>query len=207
MLSAQEARNELKKDPIDRVSDKQIEEMKLAAQMFSVELEEEISEKIEKALLENKIQCSLSYHIFSYTRENYGWWSINDSIQHSYGLFEKDGKLDASAVLEEAFNKMIKKAVSAQVQELKALDYFVTVTYSNEHLSDILLKDNKFEITIEWDIEKPVKEQNELNEVDNQGEVVSASTAWEPSPSEYAQNQSELKELSKKKKKWWERLI
>lgn len=211
MLSAQEAREELEKEPIDRVSDKQLEEMKLATQMFSAELEEEISEKIEKALLANKTQCSLSYHIFSYTREGYSWWNINDSIQHSYGLFEKDGKLDASTVLERAFNKMIKEVVETQADELIELGYFVVVTYSDEHFTDILLKDNNVEITIGWDVKKPMKEQDEEPEqIERRAPYVKASIVEQDDYSKWgtnAQSQSELKELSKKKKKWWERLI
>lgn len=206
MLSAQEARNELKKDPIDRVSDKQIEEMKLVTQMFSAELEEKVTSEIKNALLANKVQCSFSYHVHSFTEQPYNWFN-NHTIQHSYGLFEEDSILHTSTVLERAFNKMIKEVVGTQADELIELGYCVDTTYSDEHFSDILLKDNKIEISIEWGIEKPVKEQDELSEADNQREVVSVSTAWEPSPSEYAQSQSELKELPKKKKKWWERLI
>ena len=57
MLSAQEARDELKKDPIDRISNDMLEEIQLIADMYAVELEEKIQDGIKRALLNNKKSC------------------------------------------------------------------------------------------------------------------------------------------------------
>ena len=219
MLSAQEAREELEKDPIDRISNDMLEEIQLIADMYAVELEEKIQDGIKRALLNNKTKLLIEDDVFLYCLSDKWSFISSENIQNRMDLF-RDTAL--SAIEREAVVESIKEVVSQQTKELRAIGYSVEVEYGDRTgVHNENLKDNNFRICIDW-AEHPVDESDiineeqqtqvrrveyELSDVDNQGEVVSASTTWEPSPSEYAQSQSDLKELPKKKKTWWERLI
>lgn len=219
MLSAQEARDELKKDPIDRISNDMLEEIQLIANMYAVELEEKIQDGIKRALLNNKTKLLIEDDVFLYCLSDKWSFISSENIQNRMDLFRD---MALSAIEREAIVESIKEVVSQQTKELRAIGYSVEVEYGDRTgVHNENLKDNNFRICIDW-AEHPVDESDiineeqqtqvrrveyELSDVDNQGEVVSASTTWEPSPSEYAQSQSDLKELPKKKKTWWERII
>lgn len=219
MLSAQEARDELKKDPIDRISNDMLEEIQLIANMYAVELEEKIQDGIKRALFNNKTKLLIEDDVFLYCLSDKWSFISSENIQNRMDLFRD---MALSAIEREAIVESIKEVVSQQTKELRAIGYSVEVEYGDRTgVHNENLKDNNFRICIDW-AEHPVDESDIINEeqqtqvrrveyklsdVDNQGEVVSASTTWEPSPSEYAQSQSDLKELPKKKKTWWERLI
>ena len=219
MLSAQEARDELKKDPIDRISNDMLEEIQLIANMYAVELEEKIQDGIKRALFNNKTKLLIEDDVFLYFLSDKWSFISSENIQNRMDLFRD---MALSAIEREAIVESIKEVVSQQTKELRAIGYSVEVEYGDRTgVHNENLKDNNFRICIDW-AEHPVDESDIINEeqqtqvrrveyklsdVDNQGEVVSASTTWEPSPSEYAQSQSDLKELPKKKKTWWERLI
>ena len=168
MLSAQEARNELKKDPIDRISNDMLEEIQLIADMYAV-------------------------------------------------LF-RDTAL--SAIEREAVVESIKEVVSQQAKELRAIGYSVEVEYGDRTgVHNENLKDNNFRICIDW-AEFPVEESDESDIINEEQQAQVRRVEYELNESEsksvykkasvddrVAQSQSELKELPKKKKTWWERLI
>ena len=223
MLSAQEARDELKKDLEDRVKSEVMEEIELAVEMFEAELSECLSDGIKRALQENLESVIHSDTIlYAYNHKHY-YYNDNNDLETKYGFRENGERLHKVekmlflSKIQEVFRKQLGELIELGYDAtLEFLDSTVSVSYNREEK----LKGNVPVLKIYWGIEEDESDiineeqqtqvrrvEYELSDVDNQGEVVSASTTWEPSPSEYAQSQSDLKELPKKKKTWWERII
>ena len=214
MLSAQEARNELKKDPIDRISNDMLEEIQLIADMYAVELEEKIQYGIKRALLNNKTKLLIEDDVFLYCLSDKWSFISSENIQNRMDLFRD---MALSAIEREAIVESIKEVVSQQTKELRAIGYSVEVEYGDRTgVHNENLKDNNFRICIDW-AEHPVDESDIINE-EQQTQVRRVEYELNESESKsvykktsvddrVAQSQSELKELPKKKKTWWERLI
>lgn len=214
MLSAQEARDELKKDPIDRISNDMLEEIQLIANMYAVELEEKIQDGIKRALLNNKTKLLIEDDVFLYCLSDEWSFISSENIQNRMDLFRD---MALSAIEREAIVESIKEVVSQQTKELRAIGYSVEVEYGDRTgVHNENLKDNNFRICIDW-AEHPVDESDIINE-EQQTQVRRVEYELNESGSKsvykkasvddrVAQSQSELKELPKKKKTWWERLI
>ena len=214
MLSAQEARNELKKDPIDRISNDMLEEIQLIADMYAVELEEKIQDGIKRALLNNKTKLLIEDDVFLYCLSDKWSFISSENIQNRMDLFRD---MALSTIEREAIVESIKEVVSQQTKELRAIGYSVKVEYGDRTgVHNENLKDNNFRICIDW-AEHPVDESDIINE-EQQTQVRRVEYELNESGSKsvykkasvddrVAQSQSELKELPKKKKTWWERLI
>jgi|SRR5699024_6856911 len=214
MLSAQEARDELKKDPIDRISNDMLEEIQLIANMYAVELEEKIQDGIKRALLNNKTKLLIEDDVFLYCLSDKWSFISSENIQNRMDLFRG---MALSAIEREAIVENIKEVVSQQTKELRAIGYSVEVEYGDRTgVHNENLKDNNFRICIDW-AEHPVDESDIINE-EQQTQVRRVEYELNESESKsvykkasvddrVAQSQSELKELPKKKKTWWERLI
>ena len=214
MLSAQEAREELEKDPIDRISNDMFEEIQLIADMYAVELEEKIQDGIKRALLNNKTKLLIEDDVFLYCLSDKWSFISSENIQNRMDLFRD---MALSAIEREAIVESIKEVVSQQTKELRAIGYSVEVEYGDRTgVHNENLKDNNFRICIDW-AEHPVDESDIINE-EQQTQV--RRVEYELNESEgksvykkasvddrVAQSQSDLKELLKKKKTWWERLI
>ena len=122
--------------------------------------------------------------------------------------------------LREAIVESIKEVVSQQTKELRAIGYSVEVEYGDRTgVHNENLKDNNFRICIDW-AEFPVEESDESDIINEEQQAQVRRVEYELNESEsksvykkasvddrVAQSQSELKELPKKKKTWWERLI
>lgn len=215
MLSAQEAREELEKDPIDRISNDMFEEIQLIADMYAVELEEKIQDGVKRALLNNETKLLIEDDVFLYCLSDKWSFISSENIQNRMDLF-RDTAL--SAIEREAVVESIKEVVSQQAKELRAIDYSVKIEYrdrTSTHHED--LKDNHFRICMDW-AEHPEEESDESDTKEEQQTQIRAtqykhasvedaqrevSEGW----NEVAQSQSDLKELPKKKKTWWERII
>lgn len=214
MLSAQEAREELEKDPIDRISNDMFEEIQLIADMYAVELEEKIQDGIKRALLNNKTKLLIEDDVFLYCLSDKWSFISSENIQNRMDLFRD---MALSAIEREAIVGSIKEVVSQQTKELRAIGYSVEVEYGDRTgVHNENLKDNNFRICIDW-AEHPVEESDIINE-EQQTQVRRVEYELNESGSKsvykkasvddrVAQSQSELKELPKKKKTWWERLI
>lgn len=214
MLSAQEARDELKKDPIDRISNDMLEEIQLIANMYAVELEEKIQDGIKRALLNNKTKLLIEDDVFLYCLSDKWSFISSENIQNRMDLFRD---MALSAIEREAIVESIKEVVSQQTKELRAIGYSVEVEYGDRTgVHNENLKDNNFRICIDW-AEHPVDESDIINE-EQQTQVRRVEYELNESESKsvykkasvddrVAQSQSDLKELPKKKKTWWERLI
>lgn len=214
MLSAQEAREELEKDPIDRISNDMFEEIQLIADMYAVELEEKIQDGIKRALLNNKTKLLIEDDVFLYCLSDEWSFISSENIQNRMDLFRD---MALSAIEREAIVESIKEVVSQQTKELRAIGYSVEVEYGDRTgVHNENLKDNNFRICIDW-AEHPVDESDIINE-EQQTQVRRVEYELNESGSKsvykkasvddrVAQSQSELKELPKKKKTWWERLI
>lgn len=214
MLSAQEAREELEKDPIDRISNDMFEEIQLIADMYAVELEEKIQDGIKRALLNNKTKLLIEDDVFLYCLSDKWSFISSENIQNRMDLFRD---MALSAIEREAIVESIKEVVSQQTKELRAIGYSVEVEYGDRTgVHNENLKDNNFRICIDW-AEHPVEESDIINE-EQQTQVRRVEYELNESGSKsvykkasvddrVAQSQSELKELPKKKKTWWERLI
>ena len=214
MLSAQEARDELKKDPIDRISNDMFEEIQLNADMYAVELEEKIQYGIKRALLNNKTKLLIEDDVFLYCLSDKWSFISSENIQNRMDLFRD---MALSAIEREAIVESIKEVVSQQTKELRAIGYSVEVEYGDRTgVHNENLKDNNFRICIDW-AEHPVDESDIINE-EQQTQVRRVEYELNESESKsvykkasvddrVAQSQSDLKELPKKKKTWWERLI
>lgn len=214
MLSAQEAREELEKDPIDRISNDMLEEIQLIADMYAVELEEKIQDGIKRALLNNKTKLLIEDDVFLYCLSDEWSFISSENIQNRMDLFRD---MALSAIEREAIVESIKEVVSQQTKELRAIGYSVEVEYGDRTgVHNENLKDNNFRICIDW-AEHPVDESDIINE-EQQTQVRRVEYELNESGSKsvykkasvddrVAQSQSELKELPKKKKTWWERLI
>ena len=214
MLSAQEARDELKKDPIDRITNDMLEEIQLIADMYAVELEEKIQDGIKRALLNNKTKLLIEDDVFLYCLSDKWSFISSENIQNRMDLFRD---MALSAIEREAIVESIKEVVSQQTKELRAIGYSVEVEYGDRTgVHNENLKDNNFRICIDW-AEHPVDESDIINE-EQQTQVRRVEYELNESGSKsvykkasvddrVAQSQSELKELPKKKKTWWERLI
>lgn len=222
MLSAQEARDELKKDPIDRISNDMLEEIQLIANTYAVELEEKIQDGIKRALFNNETKLLIEDDVFLYCLSDKWSFISSENIQNRMDLF-RDTAL--SAIEREAVVESIKEVVSQQAKELRAIGYSVKVEYrdrtSTHHEN---LKDNNFRICIDW-AEHPVDESDiineeqqtqvrrveyELNELEGKSVYKKASVDDRHVDDKWngmAKSQSDLKELPKKKLKWWERII
>lgn len=215
MLSAQEARDELKKNPIDRISNDMLEEIQLVADMYVVELEEKIQDGIKRALLNNETKLLIEDDIFLFCMSDKWSFISSENIQNRMDLF-RDTVL--SAIEREAVVESIKEVVSQQTKELRAIGYSVEVEYGDRTgVHNENLKDNNFRICIDW-AEYPEEESDAINEEQQEQarrkEYKKTSVSIEDTQqrvserwSGIAQSQSELKELPKKKLKWWERLI
>ena len=214
MLSAQEAREELEKDPIDRISNDMLEEIQLIADMYAVELEEKIQDGIKRALLNNKTKLLIEDDVFLYCLSDKWSFISSENIQNRMDLFRD---MALSAIEREAIVESIKEVVSQQTKELRAIGYSVEVEYGDRTgVHNENLKDNNFRICIDW-AEHPVDESDIINE-EQQTQVrrVEYELNEPESKSVYkkasvddrvAQSQSDLKELPKKKKTWWESII
>lgn len=214
MLSAQEAREELEKDPIDRISNDMLEEIQLIADMYAIELEEKIQDGIKRALLNNKTKLLIEDDVFLYCLSDEWSFISSENIQNRMDLFRD---MALSAIEREAIVESIKEVVSQQTKELRAIGYSVEVEYGDRTgVHNENLKDNNFRICIDW-AEHPVDESDIINE-EQQTQVRRVEYELNESGSKsvykkasvddrVAQSQSELKELPKKKKTWWERLI
>ena len=214
MLSAQEAREELEKDPIDRISNDMLEEIQLIADMYAVELEEKIQDGIKRALLNNKTKLLIEDDVFLYCLSDKWSFISSENIQNRMDLFRD---MALSAIEREAIVESIKEVVSQQAKELRVIGYSVEVEYGDRTgVHNENLKDNNFRICIDW-AEHPVDESDIINE-EQQTQVRRVEYELNESGSKsvykkasvddrVAQSQSELKELPKKKKTWWERLI
>ena len=214
MLSAQEARDELKKDPIDRITNDMLEEIQLIADMYAVELEEKIQDGIKRALLNNKTKLLIEDDVFLYCLSDKWSFISSENIQNRMDLFRD---MALSTIEREAIVESIKEVVSQQTKELRAIGYSVKVEYGDRTgVHNENLKDNNFRICIDW-AEHPVDESDIINE-EQQTQVRRVEYELNESGSKsvykkasvddrVAQSQSELKELPKKKKTWWERLI
>lgn len=223
MLSAQEARDELKKDLEDRVKSEVIEEIELAVDMYEAELSESLSDGIKRALQENLESVAYSDVILYAYNHKHSYYSNDNNLESEYG-FRKNGK-ELHKVEKMLFKSKIQEVFRKQLEELVELGYDATLEFHDSEVSvsynrEEKLKDNIPILRVSWatkeDESDAINEEQqtqvrrieyELSDVNSQGEVMSASTIWKPSPSEYAQSQSELKEIPKKKLKWWERLI
>ena len=215
MLSAQEAREELEKDPIDRISNDMLEEIQLIADMYAVELEEKIQDGIKRALLNNKTKLLIEDDVFLYCLSDKWSFISSENIQNRMDLFRD---MALSAIEREAIVESIKEVVSQQTKELRAIGYSVEVEYGDRTgVHNENLKDNNFRICIDW-AEHPVDESDiineeqqtqvrrveyELNELEGKSVYKKASV----DDRDVAQSQSDLKELPKKKKTWWESII
>lgn len=217
MLSAQEARDELKKDPIDRISNDMLEEIQLIADMYAVELEEKIQDGIKRALLNNKTKLLIEDDVFLYCLSDKWSFISSGNIQNRMDLFRD---MALSAIEREDIVESIKEVVSQQTKELRAIGYSVEVEYGDRTgVHNENLKDNNFRICIDW-AEHPVEESDESDIINEEQQTQVRRVEYELNESEgksvykkasvddrVAQSQSDLKELPKKKKTWWERLI
>lgn len=216
MLSAQEAREELEKDPIDRISNDMLEEIQLVSDLYAVELEEKIQDGIKRALLNNETKLLIEDDVFLHYLS--GKWSFISSknIQHRMDLF-RDTAL--SEIEREATVGSIKEVVSQQTEELRVIGYSVEVEYRNRTgIYNENLKDNHFRIRIDW-AEHPKEESDGSGVINEEQQTQVRRTEYKHASIEdaqrevyerwndVAQSQSELKEMPKKKLKWWERLI
>ena len=215
MLSAQEAREELEKDPIDRISNDMFEEIQLIADMYAVELEEKIQDGIKRALFNNETKLLIEDDVFLYCLSDKWSFISSENIQNRMDLFRD---MALSAIEREAIVESIKEVVSQQTKELRAIGYSVEVEYGDRTgVHNENLKDNNFRICIDW-AEHPVDESDiineeqqaqvrrveyELNELEGKSVYKKASV----DDRDVAQSQSDLKELPKKKKTWWESII
>lgn len=215
MLSAQEARDELKKDPIDRISNDMFEEIQLIADMYAVELEEKIQDGIKRALFNNETKLLIEDDVFLYCLSDKWSFIPSENIQNRMDLF-RDTAL--SAIEREAVVESIKEVVSQQAKELRAIGYSVKVEYrdrTSTHHED--LKDNHFRICIDW--AEFLKEESDESDINEEQQTQVRRTEYKHASiedaqqkvserwGEMAQSQSDLKELPKKKLKWWERII
>lgn len=216
MLSAQEAREELEKDPIDRISNDMFEEIQLVADLYAVELEEKIQDGIKRALLNNETKLLIEDDVFLYCLSDKWSFISNENIQNRMDLF-RDTAL--SAIEREAVVESIKEVVSQQAEELRAIGYSVKVEYRDRTSAHHeKLKDNHFSICIDW-AEFPEEESDESDIINEEQQTQVRRTEYKHASiedaqqkvserwGEMAQSQSDLKELPKKKKTWWERLI
>lgn len=228
MLSAQEARDELKKDLEDRVKSEVREEIELAVEMYEAELSECLSDGIKRALqdnLESVIHSDTILHAFNnkrYFNDN----NNNNNLETKYG-FRGIGKV-LYEVEKMLFRSKIQEVFRKQLEELIELGYDATLEFHDSEVSvsynrEEKLKDNIAILRVSWSTKEDESDiineeqqtqvrrvEYELNESESKSVYKKASVddrhvddKW----NEMAKSQSDLKELPKKKKTWWERLI
>lgn len=219
MLSAQEARDELKKDLEDRVKSEVREEIELAVEMYEAELSESLSDGVKRALQENLESVAYSDVIlYAYNHKHY-YYNDNNDLETKYGFREngeslhKVEKMLFLSKIQEVFRKQLGELIELGYDaSLDFLDSTVSVSYNREEK----LKGNVPVLKIYWGIEEDgsdaINEEQqaqvrrveyELNESEDKSVYKKASVEDRV----VAQSQSDLKELPKKKKTWWERLI
>lgn len=219
MLSAQEARDELKKDLEDRVKSEVLEEIELAVEMYESELNESLSDGIKRALQENLESVAYSdtiLHAFNYKHHYY---NNNNDLETKYGFRENRERLHK--VEKMLFLSKIQEVFRKQLEELVELGYDVTLDFLDSEVSvsynrEEKLKGNVPILKIYWGIEEDESDiineeqqtqvrrvEYELNELEGKSVYKKASV----DDRDVAQSQLDLKELSKKKKTWWERII
>ena len=223
MLSAQEARDELKKDLEDRVKSEVREEIELAVEMYEAELSECLSDGIKRALqenLESVIHSDTILHAFNNKR----YFNDNNNLETKYG-FREIGKI-LYEVEKMLFRSKIQEVFHKQLEELIELGYDATLEFHDSEVSvsynrEEKLKDNIAILRVSWETKEDESDiineeqqtqvrrvEYELNESESKSVYKKASVddrhdnKW----NEMAKSQSDLKELPKKKKTWWERL-
>lgn len=218
MLSAQEARDELKKDLEDRVKSKVKEEIELAVEMYEAELSESLSEGVKRALQENLESVAYAdtiLHAFNY---KHYYYNDNNDLETKYGFRENGERLHK--VEKMLFLSKIQEVFRKQLRELIELGYDATLDFLDSEVSvsynrEEKLKGNVPVLKIYWGIEEDESDaineeqqtqvrrvEYELNESESKSVYKKASV-----DDRVAQSQSDLKELPKKKKTWWERII
>src|SRR5699024_529235 len=219
MLSAQEARDELKKDLEDRVKSETLEEIELAVEMYEAELSESLSDGIKRALQENLESVAYSdtiLHAFNY---KHSYYSSDNNLESEYG-FRKNGK-ELHKVEKMLFKSKIQEVFHKQLEELVELGYDATLEFHDSEVSvsynrEEKLKDNISILRVSWATKEDESDaiNEEQQEQARRKEYKKTSVSIEDTQqrvserwSGIAQSQSELKELPKKKLKWWERLI
>lgn len=225
MLSAQEARDELKKDLEDRVKSEVIEEIELAVEMYEAELNESLSDGIKRALQENLESVVYSDTILHAFNCKQSYYDYSNDLESEYGFRENGKRLYKVektlflSKIQEVFRKQLEELVELGYDAtLEFLDSEVTVSYNREEK----IKGNAPVLKIYWNTEEDESDINEeqktqvrrveyeLNDLEDKSVYKKASVddlhadyKW----SDNAKSQSDLKEMPKKKLKWWERLI
>lgn len=150
MLSAEEARQELRRNPVYRIKQGDLEVFQLVGEMFASDLENEIEDGIEKQLSDNQTSLKLSYDVSCYTTERYGYW-YEPGLDDKYELINYNPEelvMDTST--REAFFDIINTVINNQKEELEALGYKTTLEYEDRCLTNRTLKDNHISLTIDW---------------------------------------------------------
>lgn len=218
MLSAQEVRDELKKDLEDRVKSETLEEIELAVEMYEAELSESLSDGIKRALqenLESVVYSDTILHDFNY---KHSYYDDKNNLETEYGFRENGKRLHK--VEKMLFQSKIQGVFRKQLEELIELGYDATLEFHDSEVSvsynrEEKLKGNVPVLKIYWS-----SEENESDVINEEQQTQVRRTEYKHASSiedaqrkvserwnEMAQSQSDLKELPKKKKKWWERLI
>ena len=218
MLSAQEARDELKKDLEDRIKSEVLEEIELAVEMYEAELSEVLSDGIKRALQENLESIAYSEAILHAFHYKLYYYNDNNDLETKYGFRENGERLHE--VEKMLFQSKIQEVFRKQREELVELGYDVTLDFLDSEVSvsynrEEKLKGNVPILKIYWGTEEDESDtineeqqtqvrrvEYELNESESKSVYKKASV-----DDRVAQSQSDLKELPKKKKTWWERLI
>lgn len=219
MLSAQEARDELKKDLEDRVKSEVLEEIELAVEMYEAELSESLSEGVKRALqenLESVVYADTILHAFNYKHHYY---SDDSDLETKYGFRENGERLHK--VEKMLFLSKIQEVFRKQREELVELGYDVALDFLDSEVSVSYNREEKLRgnvpvLKIYWGIEEDEsdaineEQQTQVRRVEyelNESESKSVYKKASVDDRDVAQSQSDLKELPKKKKTWWERLI
>lgn len=219
MLSAQEARDELKKDLEDRVKSKVKEEIELAVEMYEAELNESLSDGIKRALQENLESVAYADTILHAFNHKHSYYNDDNDLETRYGFRENGERLHK--VEKMLFLSKIQEVFRKQLGELIELGYDATLDFLDSEVSvsynrEEKLKGNVPVLKIYWSIKEDESDvineeqqaqvrrvEYELNESESKSVYKKASV----DDRDVAQSQSDLKELPKKKKTWWERLI
>src|SRR5699024_6160211 len=141
MLSAEEGRQELKKDVLDRLEGEQKEELKVFTEIFTVDLEETISSLIKQTLVAEESSFSLRMVAGREHEFNNKFWS-NWDILDGYKIY-------APRLLREAYITKIIQVVEKQVEELKDLGYNAQAKFS-EAEAIFGLRNMRIELMVDW---------------------------------------------------------
>lgn len=214
MLTAEEARAELKKKKIDRLPENEQEEIKLILDYFAQELEDSIAEKINLAILredyhvEYKVSHVNEFYRSSVNRFETIYPDTDFCITSVPYVYEKFGGTQDKYVWDE-----FEKVVLEQAESLRSLGYEVDITIKDGKQLYTIIERNSINLTISWAEESDVEDESDAISEEQQTQVRRVEYELESKRlpialDEYqqvnAKSQDELKDLPKKKKRWWQ---